>query len=132
MANVTVTFGANLSCSAVHEQSGALIVTEAPAELGGSGGTFSPSDLLSASLGGCIISIMGIAAQSMNIDIQGATATVSKEMANNPRRIAKMTVVVTVPGEFDERQRRKLEDAVHGCPVHKALGIEVPLKLKFG
>lgn len=51
-------------------------------ELGGLEEGFSASDLLGVSLGGCILGTMGVAARSMNIDIPGATATVTKEMAN--------------------------------------------------
>jgi uncharacterized OsmC-like protein len=38
-----------------------------------------------------------------------------------------LSVIVRVPGAFDERQRRKLEAAAHACPVHNALGIDAPI-----
>ncbi len=131
MSDTVVGYEGNLRCRAKHDESGAILVTDAPKDNRGLGEGFSPSDLLSVSLGGCVLSIMGITAQSMGIDIAGATATVSKEMANAPRRIAHMAVVVRVPGSFDDRQRRKLEAAAHSCPVHNALGIEAPIIIEW-
>ncbi|WP_322539347.1 hypothetical protein [Sphingomonas sanguinis] len=37
-------------------------------------------------LGGCIVGIMGIVGRSMDIDIPGVTATITKDMANAARR----------------------------------------------
>lgn len=104
---------------------------DAPKELGGLEEGFSASDLLGVSLGGCILGIMSVAARSMDIDIPGATATIAKEMANSPRRFTHLSVVVRIPGHFDERQRRKLEAAAHACPVHNALGIDAPITFEW-
>ena len=129
MSDTVVAYEGKLRCRTEHDESGSILVTDAPKDNHGLGEGFSPSDLLSVSLGGCILSIMGIAAQSMDVDIARATATISKKMANAPRRIAHMAVVVKVPGTFDDRQRRKLEAAAHACPVHNALGIEAPISI---
>ena len=88
----------SLPCSAEHAESGVVVVTDAPKDNHGNGLRFSPSELLSVSLGSCILSIMGIVARSLDIDITGATASVEKEMANTPRRIARISVHVHVPG----------------------------------
>lgn len=127
MSDIIVAHEAPLRFRATHAESGAVLVMHGPKELGGTGEGFSPSDLLSLSLGGCILGIMEIAARSMDIGIDGATATVSKEMNGNPRRITHLSVIVRVPGTFDDRQRRKLEAAAHACPVHNALGIDAPI-----
>ena len=103
MTDTVVAYEGKLRCRAKHDESGAILVTDARKDNHGLGKGFSPSDLLSVSLGGCILSIMSIAAQSMGIDIAGAIATVSKEMANAPRRIAHIAMVVRVPGLFDDR-----------------------------
>jgi hypothetical protein len=85
------------------------VITDAPRDHYGNGESHSPSDLLSVSLGSCILSVMGIAARSMDIDIAGASATVAKHMANAPRRIDRIAVEVRVPGNFDEGQKARLE-----------------------
>ncbi len=109
-----------------------VVVTDAPKDNHGQGSSFSPSELLSVSLGSCILSIMGIMARSSGIDMSGATATVEKEMADAPRRIAKISVHVRVPGVLDEGQRRRLKNAAHACPIHNVLNIEAPITFTWG
>jgi putative redox protein len=75
---------------------------------------------------------MGIMARSLNIDITGATALVEKEMANAPRRIARISVHVHVPRALEEDQRGKLEAAAHACPVHNILNVEAPISFSWG
>lgn len=127
-----VKYEGSLRCSAKHADSGVVITTDAPKDNHGNGESFSPSELLSVSLGSCILSIMGIAARSLNIDITGATASVEKEMANAPRRIAKIAVHVYVPGELQEEHRRKLEQAAYACPVHNVLNVDAPISFTWG
>ena len=129
---ISVRYEGALQCRAEHAESGAVIVTDAPKDNHGNGASFSPSELLSVSLGSCILSIMGIMAQSLGLNITGATATVEKEMANAPRRIARISVQVHVPGVFQEDQRQRLEAAAHACPVHNILAIESPISFRWG
>lgn len=131
MTDTVVTYGGRLRCRSRHSESGAVIITDAPKDNQGLGEGFSPSELLSVSLGSCILSIMGIAAQSMSVDITGATAIVSKEMSNAPRRIAKISVALTVPGRLDAKQKSKLEAAAHACPVHNVLDIDAPIEIRW-
>ena len=67
----------------------------------------------------------------MGIDLAGAAASVTKDMADAPRRIGRLAVPVTVPGLFDDRQRIKLEAAAHACPVHAVLGIDAPITIEW-
>lgn len=127
---ITVVNDGDLRCHATHE-SGAVIVTDAPRDHHGGGQSFSPSELLSVSLGGCVLSIMAIAARAMDRDLAGASAAVTKEMADAPRRIAGMAVTVRVPGTFDARERAKLEAAAHACPVHRALAVPVVMTFEW-
>ena len=129
MDDTVVSYEGGLRCRAEHAESGVVVLTDAPKDNHGQGASFSPSDLLSVSLGSCILSIMGIAARSMDADIAGATATVTKHMANAPRRVSGISVTVRVPGDFDARQRARLEAAAHACPVHNVLGIDAPISI---
>lgn len=131
MAETTITYEGAMRCRATHEGSGATLLTDAPKDYFGRGESFSPSDLLSVSLGGCILSIMAIAAQGMGVNIDGATATVTKEMGGVPRRIAKMHVVLNMNCAPSQDQKDRLEDAAHSCPVHQALGIDVPIQFNW-
>jgi putative redox protein len=126
MSDIAVTYEGSLHCTSTHE-SGTVLTTDAPKDNHGNGESFSPSELLSVSLGSCILSIMGIAARSLGVDISGATAHVQKEMANAPRRISRIAVKIRVPGVLDQRQRSKLEEAAHACPVHNVLKVDAPI-----
>jgi putative redox protein len=131
MLETVVSYEGGLRCRSQHSESGTIVLTDAPKDNQGQGESFSPSELLALSLGSCILSIMGIAARSMDTDIAGATAILTKEMANGPRRIVRLAVDVRVPGNFNERQRAKLEAAAHACPVHNALKIDAPITIAW-
>jgi putative redox protein len=131
MSKIVISYEGNLRCRAEHPSSATVIITDAPTDHHGKGEGFSPSELLSVSLGSCILSIISIAAQAIHKDIAGATATVIKVMGNKPRRIANIDVEVRIPGSFDEGQRAKLEAAAHACPVHQVLGIETPITIHW-
>ena len=129
-----VEYKGGLRCRAEHTESGVVLISDAPKDNHGLGESFSPSDLLAVSLGSCILSMMGITARSLQVDIAGSTATVDKEMANAPRRIASIAVTVRVPHELHAEQRQKLEAAAHACPVHNVLDptIHAPIAFQWG
>ena len=129
---VSVEYEGDLHCSALHEPSGKTLRTDAPLDNRGRGELFSPTDLVGASIGTCMLTIMGIAAQDRGIDIRGARAEVIKEMSEVPRRhISRLTVRITLPATLDERQRRVLEAGARGCPVCASLGADTELDLGF-
>jgi len=80
-------------------------------------------------LGGCVLSIMAMAGQVAGLELAGATATVTKEMGNTPRRITTLAVTVRVPGHHDAAMRKRLETAAAACPVHAVLGIDAPIAI---
>ena len=53
-----------LRTEATHNFSGTKIITDAPLDNNGKAESFSPTDLLAASLGSCMITIVGIAARN--------------------------------------------------------------------
>jgi len=53
-------------------------------------------------------------------------------MNAQPRRIGQLPVVVTMPArDYTEAQRKKLEAAAHGCPVHKSLHPDIAAPITF-
>lgn len=134
MSGTLVTYVGELRCRSEHAESGVVVTTDAPKDNQGLGESFSPSDLLAVSLGSCVLTMMGIAARSMGACIADATATVEKEMANNPRRIAKIAVAVRVPHDFEPDQILRLEAAAHACPVHNCLdpALDTPMTFTWG
>jgi putative redox protein len=132
MVTIDIQYQGELRCEAVHQPSGTRLNTDAPKDNMGKGESFSPTDLVATALGTCMLTIMGIAARTMNIDIKGTQVTVQKEMVATPlRRIGKLGVKIKVPGNLTAEQKQKLENAAHTCPVHKSLHPDVQIPVEF-
>lgn len=135
MVEMTVTYEGELHCAATHGPSGNVIATDAPVDNQGRGEAFSPSDLVGAALGSCVLTILGIVGRREGLAVEGAVAKVEKEMSTDaPRRIARLPVQVRIPVTVDEPLRRKIEAAIRSCPVHKSLhpDIDAPITFEWG
>lgn len=132
MVAISIEYQGDLHCKAIHGPSGSVMQTDAPVDNHGRGENFSPTDLVAAALGTCVLTTMGIMASTMKIDISGSTATVEKEMTSTPpRRIQKLNVRIHVPHRLDERDRQKLVNAARTCPVHRSLHPDVQMPIEF-
>lgn len=132
MATITTTYLGDLRTEATHLQSGTKIITDAPVDNQGRGEAFSPTDLLAASLGSCMMTIMGIAARTHGIDMDNTQCSITKIMAANPRRVAEVVVKFTFPKEYTEKEQKILEHAALTCPVHLSLNENVIKTVDFG
>jgi uncharacterized OsmC-like protein len=92
----------------------------------------SPTDLLAESLAGCILTTMAIAGRAHDIIIDGTTAEVTKVMAADPRRVAEVVINLKFPQEYDDRQKKILQVAAHGCPVARSLHPDLKQTIDFG
>jgi putative redox protein len=132
MTSIQLQYQGDLHCKVVHGPSGTVLTTDAPKDNQGRGESFSPTDLVAAALGSCILSVMGIMARSLKLDISGTTATVDKEMANVPvRKIQKLAVKIHVPHHLTPDHRQRLERAAYTCPVHKSMHPDVQMPIEF-
>lgn len=127
----TVTYTGDLRTEATHQQSGNRIITDAPVDNHGKGEAFSPTDLVATALASCMITIMGIKAGDMGVDITGSAAEVTKVMSSDPRRIAEIIVAIRLPASLDEKARALLEAAAHTCPVAHSLHPETRQTVTF-
>jgi putative redox protein len=126
MVRIEIRYEGSLRCRATHTPSGTELVTDAPVDNQGQGASFSPTDLAATSLGTCILTTMGIVAQRHGWPLEGATATVVKQMVADPaRRIGQLEVTLEVPHELEARAREALERAALTCPVHRSLSGDV-------
>jgi putative redox protein len=132
MVTIDIEYKGDLRTEAVHQPSGTHLNTDAPKDNQGKGESFSPSDLVATALGSCMMTIMGIAARNMNVDLKGTQVTVQKEMVAVPlRRIGKLGVQIKVPTKLTDEQKKKLEQAAMTCPVHKSLHPDVQMPIEF-
>ena len=129
---ISVRYEGQLHCEAVHGPSGTKLATDAPVDNEGKGESFSPTDLVATALAACMATIMGIVAKRHGIRLEGMTVETVKEMsADSPRRIVGLKSKVTVPLPADHPQRKLLEGAGLGCPVHHSLDPRIDKSVEF-
>ena len=134
MVEIDLEYEGDLHCRLRHGPSGSVIVTDAPVDNHGRGEAFSPTDLLAASLGACVMTTMAIFARRKDVDLKGGRARVTKEMIAEPqRRVARLTVVVDLPASVPAHLRPALLNAAHTCPVERSLSpdVEVALTIRY-
>lgn len=128
-----VTYQGSLRTSATHLRSGNDIITDAPIDNNGKGEAFSPTDLVASALASCLITIMGIKANQMGINIDDAKADIEKIMDSDPRRIKEVKVLVTMPTHtsYEVKDQKILEAAARTCPVALSLHPETIQTIDF-
>ncbi|MBX3165061.1 MAG: OsmC family protein [Bacteroidetes bacterium] len=133
MATSTLNYLGGLRTEAVHVQSGAQLITDAPTDNHGKGEAFSPTDLTATSLAACILTTMGIVSQTRSITpIDGATAETTKVMYAEPRRIGEIHVKITFPkNNYSQKDKDIYERTAHTCPVAKSLHPDLKQVLEF-
>lgn len=127
----SIIYKGNLRCEAQHVQSKSTIETDAPMDNRGKGERFSPTDLLCVSLATCMLTTMGIKAADLDVDIANSRAEVTKHMGSDPRRVIKIEIVVSLPGNANEKERLILERAGNNCPVAKSVHPDIELALSY-
>ncbi len=132
MATIETVYVGELRTSATHVASGTSIITDAPIDNKGKGTTFSPTDLLAASLGSCMLTIVGIAADNHGFNIDGTTIEILKKMESNPRRVAEIAINFNFPDVvYTPSQIRIIEHAALTCPVAMSLHPDLHQNVTF-
>ena len=128
-----VLYNGALRTTATHLASGSTLETDAPLDNHGRGERFSPTDLVATALASCMLTVMGIVAERNAYNLEGTACEVTKEMADNPRRIARITVKFSFPAHAptSAKDRAILERAAMTCPVHHSLHPDVAKDLSF-
>ena len=128
-----IEYEGSLRTVATHLQSGTTIETDAPVDNQGKGERFSPTDLVATALGSCMLTIMGIKARDMDIDLNGDTIEVQKNMKADPRRIGSVDLAFHFPQsiQLDEKQKTILRNVALTCPVAKSLHPDLEQNVVF-
>ncbi len=127
-----IVYEGNLRTRMTHLYSGTEVLTDAPLDNQGLAQAFSPTDLVATALGSCMISIMGIKARDMNLNLKGTEAEVTKVMVSDPRRISEVHIVLKFPkNNFSEKEKTILENAARTCPVAKSIHPDILQKINF-
>lgn len=115
-----------------HLKSGQQIITDAPTDNNGKGEAFSPTDLVCAALSSCMMTLMGIKARDEGIDLTGMTSRITKTMASDPRKIAKIKIDFHIDQlEATEKQVKILKRAALTCPVALSINENIEQEISF-
>lgn len=128
-----VIYKGGLRTEATHMRSGTVIETDAPVDNQGKGERFSPTDLVSVALATCIVTTIGIASDTRDIDITGTECEVEKIMDSNPRKIGEVRIKLTFPKDkqYTDREKMLLENVANTCPVARSLHPDLKQTLTF-
>jgi len=129
----TVVYEQNLRTVCTHLKSGTVIETDAPPDNQGKGERFSPSDLVATALASCMLTIMGIKARDMNVNLKGIKVEVEKIMESNPRRIGGLNLTFNYPDNFKatDKEQMILEKAALTCPVFHSIHPDIKVNVAF-
>ncbi|HEY1031369.1 MAG TPA: OsmC family protein [Flavipsychrobacter sp.] len=128
-----VVYKGELRTEATHLRSGTVVETDAPLDNNGKGERFSPSDLVATALASCMLTIMGIAARTHNINITGTECEVEKIMVADPRRIGEVKINMHFPQteNYTDKEKKILEHAAMTCPVIESLHPDIKKTVSF-
>ena len=107
-----VQYNGDLRCTATHIKSGNQVITDAPTDNNGKGEAFSPTDLLCTSLSTCMMTLMGIAANSKEIQLGQIDADIEKIMGSDPRRVSGINIQFRIQSLLSNSLRSNLSQLV--------------------
>ena len=132
MTEILCSYIGDLKCDSIHINLGKRITTDAPLDHYGKGENFSPTDLLAASLGSCLITIMAIKARNKGWEIENIKLKIKKTMTDNSnRQIKELFIEIFLPIEYNKSQYRFLKEAAEECPVTKSLSKSLSMRIKW-
>lgn len=127
-----VQYNGDLRCTATHIKSGNQVITDAPTDNNGKGEAFSPTDLLCTSLSTCMMTLMGIAANSKKIHLGQIDADIEKIMGSDPRRVSGINIQFRIQSlGYTDREKDILKNAALTCPVAKSIHPDIALGIDF-
>lgn len=129
----TVIYKGALRTELTHLQSTSVIENDAPTDNMGKGERFSPTDMVATALGSCMLTTMGIKANTMDIDLTDSKIEITKIMKPDPRRIGGIKAHVTMAKtlNLDDKTKEILERVARTCPVERSLHPDMELDITF-
>lgn len=131
MTTSIIRYLGELRTSSMHLQSGTEVLTDAPTDNQGKGEAFSPTDMVANSLGTCMISIMAIKSKDLDLELKGSTAEVTKIMQSEPRKIARIEVILNMEVATSDKNKTILERSAMTCPVFLSLHPDIEKVITF-
>jgi len=131
MVRIDAVYEGDLHSACHHLPSGARLATDAPVDNQGRGASFSPTDLLAAALGSCMLTVMGIVARGEGWKLEGAQLAIEKHMAESPRRVSRLVLRFGMPAGLPAESHPVLEQAARSCPVAQSVHPDIAVDVRF-
>ena len=130
----TVVYEGGLRTNCIHLKSSSNIQTDAPTDNYGKGEKFSPTDIMATSLASCMLTVMGIKAQNMDVDMNGVEITVEKIMKAEPRRVGGINLDFKIPDALksvDDKTKQILKNTAETCPVAQSIHPDIEVNINW-
>ena len=124
MSGIAITLEGGGDCRIEHA-SGTVLRTSKSAAFGGSGRSFSSTDLLAVALGSCVATDMEPVAVRHGLPLGEIRIEVDKDVSVKPKQVRALRVRVSLPPGVDDMLLVKLERAAGHCLVHRSLHPDV-------
>jgi putative redox protein len=115
------------------------LVADEPASAGGDDHGLNPYELLAAALGACTSMTIRMYADRREVPLERVSVDVRHEKIHaadcadcetREGKIDRLGRIITLEGDLDEDQRRKLMEIADKCPVHRTLTGEIRIETK--
>jgi len=127
----TVKYIGDLRTEGIHISSSKKLITDAPLDNQGKGEAFSPTDTVATGLASCILTILGIKARNVKINLNETFAEVKKIMGTKPRRIIEIKVDIYFQVIVEPKLKLIFERAALSCPVANSLHPDINQNIRF-
>lgn len=130
MGDVSTVYDRHQHCAALKHSKDKTVSMDCPYT--GKGVEFSPTNLVEAALGGCMLLAMGAMATRHDIDLSGARIDTLITATDKPvMRFQSIAVTVDMPPGLSVSQRAMLERAAEGCPIKHSFGTDIELDVSY-
>lgn len=94
-------------------------------------GLFDPVDLLSTSLGSCIVSYIGYISKKNRIVVSNLSSVVNPTMDAQHTKVTDFDIVITLDNSILEEHKAIIEHAAKNCPVSNTIASDVKKNFTF-
>ena len=127
---VIISHDGSQHCTAERRPDGNILYMDCPYT--GKGAEFSPTNMIEAGLGGCMLLSMGTFALHSGLNVSGISMEVKVTMTELPRmRFKSILVNANMPPGLSAKDRKRLEGAAEQCPIKHSFSDDVPINVKY-
>lgn len=130
MSRLEITLTGQGDTVVAHVASGARLATSKSPAYGGSGASFSSTDLVGAALGSCIATNIEPVALRHGIGLDRIRVSVEKSLSVKPKRLNGFDVSVDVGGAVADDVLVRFDRAAQYCLVHESLAAHVEVRIR--